>query len=92
MAAYASSSLTALAGTYPATAQVDLGNQSADEFFAAVDTVSVAALSFDGVNDHVRLDSATYRTAQRNIRFSKMWARTVSGAAATVQIQSWSHA
>jgi hypothetical protein len=89
MAAY-NSTLTALAGTYTTDPLVTV--DGATDFWAAVDTVSVAALSFDGVTDHVRLDSVNYRTAQRSLLFKKVWARTVSGAAATVQIQSWNHA
>jgi hypothetical protein len=95
MAAYATT-ISALSSTsYPAgnAPQIDLpDSETADEVFAALDTAAtVVALSFDGVVDHIRLDATNYRTHQRIIRHGKIWARSVSGAAATLHVQSWTH-
>lgn len=90
----ASSSVTIAAlasATYPADPQVDLVFM-ADEIQVVVDTATaVVALSFDGVNDHIRVSADDYNQHQRVTRFGKVWARLAAGAAATLHVQSWTH-
>lgn len=54
-------------------------------------SASVVAFSYDGINDHGRLDSAKLNSSTRATKNQKVWFRVVSGTnPATLVCSSWS--
>lgn len=57
---------------------------------AFITSASVVAFSFDGTNDHGRLDSTNFKSVLRRSTYKKVWFRVVSGAdPATVVWSQW---
>ncbi len=78
--------------SFAAAPDVDLSDTFAPSWFEAyLTSASVVAFSFDGVNDHGRLDSANMKSVTRQTRAKKVWFRVVSGTnPATLFASHWS--
>jgi len=77
--------------TYAATPEVDFGYvpRNGLEMFTPTATV-VIAFSFDGKNDHGRLDSANFKSTSRpGSRYQKVWFRMVTGSNGIVTASCW---
>jgi len=92
MAASAASVATTATTTYNTLPDYDAGAVMKNlEIY--VSTASVVAFSYDGKNEHGRLDSANLKASSRrfeSMTIQKIWLRAVSGGPATVEISTWS--
>jgi len=82
----------AAAGAKPATPDLDTGRDiTGMEMFLT--SASVLGFSFDGINEHGRLDSTNYKSTQRQFSQKppgKVWLRVVSGTSpATGTLSVW---
>ena len=88
MAAKSASVVTSTTTTYAATPEFDAGFlPNGIEMYLT--GTAVVAFSYDGANDHGRLDSVKFNSSARASKYQKVWLRAVSGGPATVLVSAW---
>jgi hypothetical protein len=75
--------------TYNATPEFDAGFPAVGHELVNVTAGAVVVFSYDGINDHGRLDGTNFKASARSIRHQKIWLRASSGGPATVLASSW---